>query len=139
MRISVCTDNEIFKMPSIGGAELRITTDSKQGGRKYMEDVVHIHFEESEDKSSFEYAYFAIFDGHGGPSAGQFAKEHLLGEITKQKNFWSNDDTQVLKAIKDGFISCHRLMWKAVGKFWFHSLKQCCNYFGACHDLQNIS
>ena len=79
-----------------------------------MEDVTHIHFEEKDNK--FEYAFFAVYDGHGGPNASQFAKEHLLKEITKQKNFWSNDDTQVLKAIKDGFISCHRLMWKAVGK-----------------------
>lgn len=105
----------IVIMPQISGAELRITSDSKQGGRKYMEDVIHIHFEENDNK--FEYAFFAVYDGHGGPNAAQFAKEHLLEEITKQKNFWSNEDTQVLKAIKDGFISCHRLMWKAVGKF----------------------
>ncbi len=100
-------------MPSISGAELRITTDSKQGGRKYMEDVVHVHFEEN--NGSLDYAYFAVYDGHGGPNASAFAKEHLLDEITKHKNFWSEDDTQVLKAIKDGFISCHRLMWKALG------------------------
>ena len=79
-----------------------------------MEDVTHIHFEEKDNQ--FQYGYFAIFDGHGGPNASAYAKEHLLDEITKQKNFWSTDDTQVLKAIKDGFISCHRLMWKAVGK-----------------------
>ena len=32
-----------------------------------------------------EYAFFGIFDGHGGREAAVFAKEHLMDTIVKQK------------------------------------------------------
>ena len=117
------------EMPSIG-LNLRVTTDSKQGGRKYMEDVLSVKFEKGSESKGIEFAYFAVFDGHGGAEAGLFAKEHLLSEITKLKGFWSEDDDQVLKAIKDGFINTHKLMWKSLSKYetpawrWHHGYQQ---------------
>ena len=102
-------------MPKLG-MNLRVTSDSKQGGRKYMEDVVCVEFHKGDDGETIEFVYFAVFDGHGGKEAACFAKEHLLKEITKHRGFWSDDDRQVLKAITDGFISTHKLMWRDVGK-----------------------
>ena len=95
---------------------LRVTMDSKQGGRKYMEDVMSVKFEKTDDGRNIEYTYLAVFDGHGGVEAAKFAKEHLLGEITKLKGFWSDDDEEVTQAIREGFLATHKLMWKAVGK-----------------------
>ena len=106
------------------GMNLRVTTDSKQGGRKYMEDMISIKFKKSEDGRNIEYTYLAVFDGHGGSEAAKFAKEHLLDEITKQTGFWSTDDSQVTKAIKDGFLSCHNLMQKDIRKFNVYWPKQ---------------
>ena len=80
-----------------------------------MEDVVCVEFHKGDDGET-QFVYFAVFDGHGGKEAACFAKEHLLKEITKHRGFWSDDDRQVLKAITDGFISTHKLMWKDVGK-----------------------
>ena len=82
-----------------------------------MEDVLSVQFEKGLDGQEIEFAYFAVFDGHGGPEAAKFAKEHLLTEIKKNKGFWSDDDVQVMKAIRDGFISAHKLMWKDVGEY----------------------
>ncbi|XP_056127167.1 protein phosphatase, Mg2+/Mn2+ dependent, 1Da [Rhinichthys klamathensis goyatoka] len=55
---------------------------------------------------------FAVFDGHGGPDAARFARDHLWGHIKKQRGFWSDDDDEVCAALRKGFISCHHAMWK---------------------------
>ena len=101
------------------GVSVRVTSDSRQGGRKYMEDVICIEFHKSNvnDTQSIDFVYLAVFDGHGGKEAALFAKEHLLKEIMKNKGFWSAEDQQVLKAIRDGFISTHKLMWGDVGMY----------------------
>ncbi|KAJ8403891.1 hypothetical protein AAFF_G00347590 [Aldrovandia affinis] len=57
-------------------------------------------------------AYFAVFDGHGGREAAQFARDHLWDFIKKQRGFWSNDDEEVCAAIRKGFVACHHAMWK---------------------------
>ena len=104
--------------------KIEISTDSKQGGRKYMEDEFRVKFSLTKD-GEFNFAYFGLFDGHGGPHASEFAKKFLLDEIIQSKAFWSNDDIQVMKAIKDGFLSTHKSMTKAVGKFSYsYDLKQ---------------
>lgn len=101
--------------PSIG-LNLRVTGHCNQGGRKYMEDAFVVAYQQSEDGKDLEYAYFGIFDGHGGREAALFAKEHLMNNIVCQKSFWSDDDNQVLKAIRDGFLATHHAMWREVGK-----------------------
>ncbi|XP_023679129.1 protein phosphatase 1D [Paramormyrops kingsleyae] len=57
-------------------------------------------------------AFFAVFDGHGGREAAQFARDHLWDFIKKQRGFWSKDDEEVCAAIRKGFIACHHAMWK---------------------------
>lgn len=99
------------------GVNLRVTGHCNQGGRKYMEDCFVVAYQQTEDEKDLEYAYFGIFDGHGGREAALFAKEHLMDHIVDQKNFWSEDDDLVLKAIRDGFITTHMAMWKEVGKW----------------------
>ncbi|GFQ99978.1 protein phosphatase 1D [Trichonephila clavata] len=102
--------------PSIG-LNLRVTGHCNQGGRKYMEDAFVVAYQQSEDQKDLEYAYFGIFDGHGGREAALYAKEHLMNNIVCQKSFWSDDDNQVLKAIRDGFLATHHAMWREVGKW----------------------
>lgn len=96
----------------------QVFTEAKRGGRNYMEDVVCVkipeNVEERGDGMNGSLLYLAVFDGHGGPEAAEFAKDHLLNEITKQNGFWSDDDEQVTRAIKDGFLSTHKLMWTAL-------------------------
>lgn len=99
------------------GLNLRVTGHCNQGGRKYMEDAFVVAYQQTKDKSGLEYAYFGIFDGHGGREAALYAKEHLLDAIVKQSGFWSNDDAHVLRAIKHGFLATHLGMWKEVGKW----------------------
>ena len=103
-------------MPELG-LNLRVTSNGKQGGRQYMEDVTVVHFEESEDKSEVLFSYFAIFDGHGGVHAANYAKRHLLRELKNQTGFWSENDESVLNAIKVAFLITHRGMWKVFGKY----------------------
>ncbi|NP_957384.2 protein phosphatase, Mg2+/Mn2+ dependent, 1Da [Danio rerio] len=57
-------------------------------------------------------ALFAVFDGHGGPDAARFARDHLWDHIKKQRGFWSEDDDEVCAALRKGFITCHHAMWK---------------------------
>ena len=78
-----------------------------------------VAYQQTEDEKDLEYAYFGIFDGHGGREAAAFAKEHLMDHIVRQKGFWSEDDETVLKAIKEGFIQTHHAMWKELRKFFY--------------------
>lgn len=93
---------------------LRVTEDSNQGGRRYMEDRHAIRFVKN-DEGGFEFAYFGIFDGHGGGEASKYARDYLLDEITKYDCFWSDNDDDILFAIKSAFMDTHFGMWKEVG------------------------
>ena len=75
-----------------------------------------VAYQQTEDEKDLEYAYFGIFDGHGGREAAVYAKEHLMDHIVRQKGFWSDDDDTVLKAIHEGFVSTHHAMWRELGK-----------------------
>ncbi|XP_066534553.1 protein phosphatase, Mg2+/Mn2+ dependent, 1Da [Hoplias malabaricus] len=57
-------------------------------------------------------AFYAVFDGHGGPDAASYAQENLWELMKKQRGFWSRDDEEVCAAIRKGFIACHHAMWK---------------------------
>ncbi|ERL87851.1 uncharacterized protein LOC109540064 [Dendroctonus ponderosae] len=104
-------------MPASIGVNLRVTGNCRQGGRKYMEDCFSVAYQQTEDEKDLEYAFFGIFDGHGGVEAAGYAKEHLMETIIKHKNFWSDDDEEVLRAIKDGFIATHYAMWREQPKW----------------------
>ncbi|KAM4566453.1 protein phosphatase, Mg2+/Mn2+ dependent, 1Da [Odontesthes bonariensis] len=57
-------------------------------------------------------AFFAVFDGHGGREAAQFARDYLWDFMKKQRGFWSDCDREVCAAISKGFVACHHAMWK---------------------------
>lgn len=80
-----------------------------------MEDTHAIRFIKK-DGRDYDFAYFGIFDGHGGPEASKHARDHLLDEITKYHGFWTDNDDEVLSAIKSGFLDTHYSMWKELGE-----------------------
>jgi len=92
--------------------------DAVQGGRNYMEDVINVRLSGADDRdvtSPGAYDFFGVFDGHGGSEAANFADKHLRREIDRQDTFWSEDDGCVVDAIKEGFLSTHKLMMTAIG------------------------
>jgi len=99
--------------PSIG-VNLRVTGHCDQGDRKYMEDVFSVAYQHTKEGQDLEYAYFGIFDGHGGQHAAIYAKEHLMDNIVSNPYFWSQNDEDVLKAIKEGFLVTHMAMFKVL-------------------------
>ncbi|XP_075219102.1 protein phosphatase 2C isoform X2 [Lycorma delicatula] len=102
-------------MPAIG-VNLRVTGHCSQGDRKYMEDMFAVAYQER-GVQEVEYAFCGIFDGHGGPEAAVYAKDHLLDAVLSQRNFWSGNDEDVLRAIHDGFIETHYTMWRDIDKW----------------------
>ena len=92
---------------------VRVSGEANQGGRKTMEDFMSIVFERNPEQR-----FFAVFDGHGGKDAAVFAKNRLWATVKRQKGFHSNNEQQVIKAIKKGFMETHRAMWKELGKFF---------------------
>uniref|UniRef100_A0A4W5MD33 PPM-type phosphatase domain-containing protein n=1 Tax=Hucho hucho TaxID=62062 RepID=A0A4W5MD33_9TELE len=71
---------------------------------------------ESDNRPRRSVAFFAVFDGHGGGEAAQFARDYLWEFIKKQRGFWSKDDDEVCAAIRKGFVACHHAMWKKLRK-----------------------
>jgi Serine/threonine protein phosphatase len=82
-----------------------------------MEDMFSVAYQQTEDEKDLEYAFFGIFDGHGGREAATFAKEHLMDYIVNQKGFWSDKDEDILRAIRDGFLQTHLSMWGQLGEW----------------------
>ncbi|KAF7650276.1 hypothetical protein LDENG_00128360 [Lucifuga dentata] len=66
----------------------------------------------SASRSRSSVAFFAVFDGHGGREAAQFARDYLWEFVKKQRGFWSDCDREVCSAIRKGFVACHHAMWK---------------------------
>ncbi len=96
----------------------RVYASCSQGGRKYMEDTYALNYQTSASNSDdLSFVYMAIFDGHGGDMAANYARDHLLFNIIRQRAFWATDnDNQVLQAISKGFLQTHYDMMKEVGK-----------------------
>lgn len=99
------------------GINLRVTGHTSIGGRKYQEDFFSVAYQQTENDQSLEYAFFGIYDGHGGAEASLYAREHLMNTIVSQKLFWSENDEDVLKAIRDGYIQTHYSMWREQDKW----------------------
>jgi protein phosphatase 1D len=111
---------------------MRVTANSGQGHRKYMEDCYKIRFQRDttatantdtnnnknggaeksgNPQSDILFSYFGIFDGHGGKEAAQYCKEKLFWAIIESDDFWSDSDAKILGAIRQGFVKCHLDMW----------------------------
>lgn len=83
-----------------------------------MEDFFSVAYQESDDdKNNLQYAFFGVYDGHGGKEAANFARDHLMDAIVGQSQFWSQNDDDVLRAIKEGYLSTHYAMWREQGKY----------------------
>lgn len=104
-------------MSSRVGVNLRASAYLHQGDRKYMEDEFQVAYQRTADKKDIEYAFFGIFDGHGGKEAAHYAKDNLMDNIVSQRAFWSDDDEEVLEAIKEGFLQTHMNMWKVLDQW----------------------
>lgn len=100
---------------------IRAFVSGNQGGRRYMEDeytIVH-------GKSSYQdnklfpksFAFFGIFDGHGGDMAARYVRDNLCKNIICQKYFWSDNDDHVCLAIHRGYLRTQKAMMKEVGMF----------------------
>lgn len=131
-----CKDNSTIR--SVVGS---VHSDCSTGGLKYPISVAaSTHFTQNDDQSiptslltgrssspaqadsetdnhpHRSVAFFAVFDGHGGSEAAQFARDYLWEFIKKQRGFWSKCDEEVCSAIRKGFVACHHAMWKKLRK-----------------------
>ncbi len=98
------------------GENVRITVCASQGGRKYMEDRVHIECVRT-PTGRIDYTYVAVYDGHGGAEASEYVRRHLFANIIEQPTFGpDSSDEDILTAIAQGFTDTHHNMWKVVGE-----------------------
>lgn len=107
-------------MSSRVGVNLRASAYLHQGDRKYMEDEFQVAYQRTHDKKDIEYAFFGIFDGHGGKEAANFAKDNLMDQIVSLRAFWSDDDEDVWRPSRRG--SCRRT-WRC-GRNWINGHEQ---------------
>lgn len=60
--------------------------------------------------------YICLHIGHGGSEAAKFAKENLLQNIQNEPQFQSNDNNDIMNAIRNGFATTQNAMWGQRGK-----------------------
>lgn len=72
------------------------------GDRKYMEDRHKVaYFEENNGNKNAFRAFFAVFDGHGGPEAADFAAHHMADIMYKHVKAAGDDvETGLIKGFK---------------------------------------
>ncbi|TKR65472.1 hypothetical protein L596_025874 [Steinernema carpocapsae] len=95
------------------GTNLRITASASQGGRRYMEDRVHIEVSRKAD-GTIDWVYCAVYDGHGGPEASEFVRRNLLNNIRANPSFESDNEEEFLEVVRQGFVQTHFSMLKVV-------------------------
>lgn len=78
-----------------------------------MEDLIAI---ELQTKGRGQ-AFVAVFDGHGGKEAAQFADRELWPAIRSMEGFNTTDSEAVRKAIFQGFQNTHDKMWSVRCEF----------------------
>lgn len=129
LRVTGHCDQVAYELTPRGCGNTKNFVFFLQGDRKYMEDVFSVAYQHTKEGQDLEYAYFGIFDGHGGKHAAIFAKEHLMDNIVSNPYFWSENDEDVLKAIKEGFLTTHQAMFKVLGN-------SVCGSFSLIFELQ---
>ena len=83
---------------------------SRIGERKTArEDCISVEVKE-------EPGFLAVFDGHGGYEAANYARQNLWKNIKESEGFGIGKQGVTPKAIKSGFIKTHEEMWKFSGK-----------------------
>lgn len=105
----LCMSEELTQL-SISLNSLKSFNDTKkavawvfieeQGKRPTMED-------EHYGKINNDFAFFGVYDGHGGKKVAEYAKDHLYNNIINSKEFLENN---IEEAIKKGFIKTHNEM-----------------------------
>jgi hypothetical protein len=124
--------------PSIG-LNLRVTGYKHQGGRKYMEDEFGVAYQQTADEKDLEYAFFGIFDGHGGREAALFAKVSLgkfLSGCVSAKKMFALSLCSGSRDVCYGSRSADPYLWitdsdcyywyQYCGTYWPFNIDQCC-------------
>jgi len=84
----------------------KVGSSCMQGWRVTMEDA-HTHILALPDDQSA--AYFAVYDGHGGPKVAQHAGNHLHKYLLQRKEYQDGD---FANAMKQGFLEFDNAMLK---------------------------
>eukprot|EP00039_Didymoeca_costata_P030380 m.29266 g.29266 ORF g.29266 m.29266 type:complete len:465 (+) comp8084_c0_seq2:269-1663(+) len=80
-----------------------VCESTSQGGRPYMEDLTFC----ARDGNTMA---AAVFDGHGGRQAADYAQAYLWENFKSHKNFNSKNPSEVSEALREAFLATHRSM-----------------------------
>ncbi|KAI6218448.1 hypothetical protein M3Y95_01165300 [Aphelenchoides besseyi] len=86
-----------------------ISVASSWGGRNYMEDRMVIE-RLVDDQNNLIGVFLAILDGHGGAQACEHVQRVLWPTIKDMDGFMSQNDSDVLNAMKKAFLKIHNEM-----------------------------
>ena len=84
-----------------------------KGDRCVCEDFITV--EVIREKSREKIDFLALFDGHAGAEAAEYARDHLSQAMKKNKDIYSSDPLKVSRALDAAFIKVHEDMWSARG------------------------
>ena len=103
---------------SAAAVNLRITGFQHKGHRDCMEDFCTLLRRKNKYRGDCRFACFGVYDGHGGKEAAEFTRDKLISAITNSPKFSSDDDNQVLSAIREGFTKVHWVMYEEMWQHW---------------------
>ena len=103
---------------SVAAVNLRVTGFQHQGDRDHMEDCGHMAHCMKAEGGDDRFACFGVYDGHSGKEAAEYAQANLARTISTSPKFRSQDDSQVLSAIREGFNKAHWVMYQERWQHW---------------------
>ncbi len=80
-----------------------------------MEDRVDVRCVRRAD-GSMAHTFIGVYDGHGGSSAADYTRDNLYTNLCSQPTFESDNDEEVLAAMRQAFLTTHNDMLKVVGE-----------------------
>ena len=95
-----------------------------KGDRSVCEDFITVEIMREKNRERID--FLALFDGHAGVEAAEYARDNLCQTMKVNEDIYSSDPVKVSRAMETAFMKIHEDMWSARGKdcpiFIYHQL-----------------
>ncbi|XP_065915253.1 protein phosphatase 1D-like [Dysidea avara] len=98
-----------------------------KGDRSVCEDFITVEIIREKNRERID--FLALFDGHAGVEAAEYARDNLCQTLKENEDIYSSDPVKVSRAMETAFMKIHEDMWSARDT-WKQTVKGIPSYAG---------